>query len=132
MRLWSMVVSHPTRPSVLLGRFMNRGARMRGAASGVVIAAISASLEGVQVGDQGRDLVFRQLGDDHEGARLGRLGAAQPRAQVVVVELEDVACKVAPGLQVREVRPDLALGRCPLDGVAGGAGAGAVEELVAG
>src|SRR5579872_3146747 len=128
MRLWSMVVSHPTTPSVDCGRLSIRDGRGRaGAVPGgwgvVVTRAINAldSLEGVEVGDQLGDLLFGELADPHVGTGLGRLGVAEPDPEVGVVQHEDGAGEVVPGLQVGEVGTDLAGGRRALHGMAGGA-----------
>src|SRR5437588_5075478 len=123
MRLWSMVVSHPTNPLVVLGRFSRGGSRGAWGDSGgaaatgssvVVIGTlrqVSAggrgsgrrSLQRVQEGDELGYLVLAQVQVGHVGARLLGGRVAQPPPQVVVVHVQDRPREHTALAQVGEV-----------------------------
>src|SRR5436853_3808149 len=126
IRLWSIVVSHPTNPFVVRGRFSSGGSRGAWGASGrsvvtgssvVVIGTLrlvsgggrgqgGRSLQRVQEGDELGDLVLAEVEVGH--VRAGLLGGriAQPPAKVVVVHLQYRPREHAALTQVGEVRTE--------------------------
>src|SRR5947209_1037209 len=117
MRLWSIVVIQPQKPSVFRGRrngeTTDSGAGGGGARAGGSRTVATNSLPGLrwrslerfQVGDELGDVFLGQVEVRHHRARLGSRRVAQPGPEVVRRHGEDGARENRPALEVGQVGP---------------------------
>ncbi len=85
-RLWSTVVTQLHQPVFALGR---ANKPPEAATEAIRLLPCSSSVETLQVGDEGGDLILRQLKIGHLGPLLHARGVAQPSRQIALIVLED-------------------------------------------